>query len=171
MAHANHQCFPTSVDISSKENQLTTARRLIDQLYKHKNEWYSTILLEIKDFSDSNLLNKYFLEYAGRGLPQHFNYCKYVFPIKYSTDDGFDGNGFKNLVTTLSDSSQKSGYSIIKKRFYKYLELKYARIVCSRYEYYRGKIDQRQSSQYRDHSYHNDRNNSWGNDGKKLVRK
>jgi len=64
-------------------------------------------------------------------------------PIKYSTDDGFDGNGFKHLLMTLSESSRKSEHSIIRKGYYKYGEFKYARIVYSRYEYYRGKLDQR----------------------------
>ena len=92
-------------------------------------------------------------------------------PIKYNTQDGFDGNGFKELLKTLSDSSQKSGFSIIRKGYYKYRDIKYARIVCSMFEYYRGKLDKRKSSEYRVYSFHNDRKNSRGKDGKKLARK
>ena len=96
MVNAIHQCFPTYVDIVFNKNQLITARRLIDELYKHNNtEWYSTILLETEDLSDSNVLN-YLLEYAGKSLPSHVDYCKFVCFIKYSTKDGFDGNSFNS---------------------------------------------------------------------------
>ena len=47
-------------------------------------------------FSDSNILNKDFLEYAGKSLPSHVDYCKFVCFIKYSTKDGFDGNSFNS---------------------------------------------------------------------------
>ena len=118
MANAIHQCLSTYVDISSNENQLTTARRPIDQLYKHNTtERYSIILLETEDLSDSNVPNKDFLQYAEKYLPTHINHCKYMCPIKYSTDDGFDGNGFKHLLMTLSESSRKSGHSIIRKGY------------------------------------------------------
>ena len=172
MADANHQSLTNSVDISLNKNQLTTARRLVDQLYEQNNtEWYSTIIMETEDFSDPNSLNNDFLEYAGKHNPSHAKLSKYMCPIKYNTEDGFDGNGFKKLLKTLSDSSQKSGFSIIRKGYYKYRDIKYARIVCSMYEYYRGKLDNRKSSEYRVYSFHNDRKNSRGKDGKKLARK
>ena len=118
MADATHPSSTTSVDIAFNENKLTSARRLVDQLYEKNNEeWYSSILLETADFSNPNTRNHDFLEYAGRYKSTHAQYSKHTCPIKYNTENGFDGNGFKTLLKTLSDCSQKSGFSIIRKGY------------------------------------------------------
>ena len=79
MADATHQNFTTSVDIPYNVNQLITARRLVDQLYQQNNmEWYSSLLLETADFSDSNCINNDFLQYAGKDK------CSFEICYKYT---------------------------------------------------------------------------------------
>ena len=49
----------------------------------------------------------------------------------------------------LYTSAKKCGFNIIQNGIYKYRSTKQARIVCSKHESYRGKIELRQSRKYR----------------------
>ena len=84
--------------------------------------WMGTLLMDSDDFSNSDSSNLNALEFAGKaekGTPCSSVDPKYFCPMKYSTTNGFTGAGYKTLFMSLYDSSEKCGFTIIQKVYYK----------------------------------------------------
>ena len=146
-------------------------RNHVDIMYeKFQANWEGEIFLSKDDFKNKSLVNLDAIQYAGSN-EYTFYPPKYFDTEKYSTVDGFSGDGFKSLLLRLRSQSNKSGFTIHKKGKYKYDNVERCRIVCNRYEKYRGKTEVRESQSYRDHSFHNNRKHSRGKPGRKMNRK
>ena len=155
----------------SMESQLVQVRQLVDQLHdEYQSGWRAQIIMNTEDYSSSALSNLDALQFAGKGVSSPERKDKFFCPLKYPTIDGFEGNGYKALFQSLLRVTGNSGFNIIKKGYTLNKAGKHARIVCSRYETYRGDKNLRQELSFRNFSYHNDRKNTRGKQGVKNTR-
>ena len=132
----------SSTSSSTDEIRINKIRNLVDTLHEqYHSEWSSTLIIDYDQYSQTNIINLDALEYAGKGSPFSHVSPKYFCPIIFSTKDSFNGTGYKTLIQVLFTSTKTSGYNIIQKGYYKYKNIKQARIICSNSESYRGKTN------------------------------
>ena len=86
----------------STDFQMQKVRRLVDEIHtQYHDDWLSTIIMDSADFSASYLSNLNALENAGKGTHCGAIIPKYLYPLKYSTHDEFDGNWYKSIFMAL----------------------------------------------------------------------
>ena len=160
------------LEATNENRQLQQIRDEIDALHHvNTDKWKSIIPMEPNDYSNKALSNLDALQFAGKGSPFGHNSPKFFCPIMYPTSGGFEGDGFRNLIKTFILRAKENGANIIQKGFYKYRGTAMAQITCSRSESYRGNFSDRADSTYRNFSFHNDKKNSRGRQGKRESRR
>ena len=160
------------VEGTNDNRQIQIIRDEIGTLHRiHREKWKCVIPMDPSDYSIDDLANLDALEFAGKGSPLGHNPPKFFCPVKFPTSGGFKGIGFRNLVKTFIQKAKENGVNIIQKGFYKYRGTEMSQITCSRSESYRGNTSERAESTYRNFSFHNDKKNSRGRQGKRESRR
>ena len=85
---------------------------------------------------------------------------------KYPSNGGFIGQGFIDLKKALQLAATKCGYNITSNGGDKSLQT----FTCKHTRKYRNNIQSRQDLQYRKRSFHNDKRNTRGYEGRHLPR-
>ena len=96
----------------------------------------------------------------------------YFDPMQYPSHDGFDGEGWRNLLRHLERESYKEGFCIHSNGYGNGCSNQYRRLVCKHGILYRNSLKDRKCiSNYRKNGIKNDRLHSRGSSGKKMARR
>ena len=91
--------------LASTDVQMQQVKRLLDTIHIQFHEsWLGTLLMDSDDFSNSDSSNLNGLEFSGKavqGTPCSDAIPKYFSLLKYSTTNGFAGDGYKTLFMSL----------------------------------------------------------------------
>ena len=164
-----------SVNISNHQTDVKQLFSYIDQkCHSIFPPWSNSLLFPAND-EEGYDITKYCQEcYKAGGDLKHISVKIYFCPKTYSTENGFEGEGFGQLTKDIQRASLASGFEVFKNGKYpaKKLGLRCIKFSCCKSRKYISQAKEHTLvTQVRKSTFHQDRKNSRGPSGKKMARR